>query len=327
LKSRLSEVLATDKNEFIKRYGREATLGDKSLLQESATIWDNRLAGRTFQLHRQKVLYDLMHFLLANDLAWKPRYADGIDYVEMHPRLGEAILATLAFGCAKSQGLSLVTEFPQIYGRTIHRTKEEIFKSCLDLSASKKAGQPSDSKAEGMVEFVVHQRCNVDKLTPEALLELNKDWEAVGAFRDQLEKLVADVPASIDDPKALHERFGAKADRMFAQWREDNKNLSKRIRDLLSGDGDEAAKVLEKLIEKSIGAEAGSAAVGSGLTATILGGNITYHALLGAGAGLALAVVVRTGKNIIAARKKRKEDPLRYLTLMEKAGVSYVASN
>src|SRR5258705_4757976 len=74
----------------------QATLDDASLVDESTSLWDNRLAGRTFQLHGQKVVADLLDFLFQNDLAWNPRHSDGIGYVEMHPRLGEAVLATLA---------------------------------------------------------------------------------------------------------------------------------------------------------------------------------------------------------------------------------------
>jgi len=48
-------------------------------------------------------------------------------------------------------------------------------------------------------------------------------------------------------------------------------------------------------------------------------GHLTYHGLLGAAAGFAVAVVMRTGKNVLAMRQKRKEDPLRCLTMMEKA--------
>jgi hypothetical protein len=260
--------------------------------------------------------------LFQNDLAWDPQNSHGLGYVEMHPRLGEAVLATLAFACAKSEGLCLVTEFPQIYGRTIHRSKEDIFESSLGLAPKVEGIKEQAPEPGTLVEFVVHHHCDVSKLTPENLLALNKDWEAIGMFKDSLEKLAADIPPGIDDPKILHQHLREKADQMFARWKRDNKNLPQRLKDLFVGDDEEAAKVLEKLVEKGIGGEA----VSGGAIGALFGGGLTSHALLGAGAGLALAVVVRMGKNILALKKKRREDPFRYLTMMAKAGVSYVVS-
>ena len=330
LKKRIEDALSTDPDAFVGRFGREATLEDASLLRESASLWHDRLASRTFQLHGQKVVDDLLSLLLRNDLAWIPHYSHGHGYVEMHPRLGEAVMATLAFACARNEGLRLVTEFPQIYGRTIHRSKEDIFESCLDLApVTQYDARPVTSAS--LVEFIVYNRCDVSKLTPETLLALNKEWEAVGAFQDNLEKLAADIPPEIENPKVLHQRLAEKADRMFGRWREDNKNWSQRLKGLFSGDLDEAAKTLEKVVEKALEGEpkgGGTAGgmIGGGLSNLLSGGDVIYHSLLGAGAGLAVELVVRTGQNIFARRKKRRVDPLRYLTIMEKAGVSYVAS-
>jgi hypothetical protein len=325
LKARISDALSADRSQFIKRFGREATLENIDLLQESASVWNDRLASRTFQLHGKKVLADLLQLLFKNDLAWNPLNAHGVGYVEMHPRLAEAILATLALACAKNEGLSLVTEFPQIYGRTIHRSKDEIFQSCLDL-APKNELVKREAPSANLVEFVVHQRCDVSKLTAENLLALNRDWEAIGAFKDSLEKLAADIPPGIGNSAILHQHLREKADKMIERWKQDNKNLPQRLKDLLSGDGEEAAKVLERLIEKGIGGEV-VAGTGGGLITWLSSGHLTYQAVLAATAGLAVAVVVHTGKNIAAMKKKRKEDPFRYLTVMHKAGVSYMASS
>lgn len=322
--SRISSALETDRH-CLEKYEREATLDNRELVRESVDVWRDRSAAQTFQLHNQKVVADLLAFLFRHNLAWHPRNSDGEGYVEMHPRLGEAVLSTLAFACAKSEGLSLVTEFPNIYGNTIHRSKEEIFDSLLKLAPNEGTGTQV-SGLEGLVEFVVHQRCDASKLTPENLVALNKNWEAIGAFRESLEQLATDIPSGMDDPKLLHERMREKADHMFLNWREDNKNLPQRLKALLSGDGDEAAKALEKLLEKAVGGETVASTATGGTLGWFAEGGLTHHTVLGAAAGLALGVIIRTGKNVLAERKKRKKDPLRYLTIMEKAGVSYVAS-
>jgi hypothetical protein len=326
LKTRIADALSVDGDRILSQFGREPTCNNNDLMRESVSLWDDRLASRTFQLHGQKVVGELLRFLFNNGLAWYPQNSHGRGYVEMHPRLGEAVLATLAFACAKSEGLCLVTEFPQIYGRTIHRSKEEIFESSLGLTPKAESSREQKPAPENLVEFVVHHRFDVSKLTPENLLALNKDWGAIGAFKDGLEKLASDIPPGIDSPKILHQHLRERADQMFARWKQDNKNLPQRLKDLLAGDTDEAAKVLEKLVEKGIDGTAVTGGAIGGAAGTLFGGDLTGHALLGAGAGLALAVVVRTGENALALKRKRRVDPFRYLTMMEKAGVSYIAS-
>lgn len=167
-----------------------------------------------------------------------------------------------------------MTEFPQIYGRTIDRSKEEIFLSCLELAPSRNDIVGQQPASTNLVEFVVHQRCDVSKLTPETLLALNNNWEAIGAFKDSLEKMTADIPPGIGDPNILHQRLREKADKMFAKWKEDNINRPQSLKDLFSGDTDEAGKALGKLVEKAVGegaAGATGAVGGSGLITTLSG--------------------------------------------------------
>ena len=323
LKALISDALSANGDQFRRQFGREATCNDVDLLRESVSLWDDRLASRAFQLHGQNVVQTLLDFLFQNDLAWDPQHSHGLGYVEMHPRLGEAVLATLAFACARSEGLRLVTEFPQIYGRTIHRSKDEIFESIIGLTPKDEGITEQALAPENLVEFVVHQRCDVSNLTPEKLLELNKNWEAMGAFRDSLEKLAADIPQGIEDPKILHQYYRERADQMFARWKQDSKNLPQRVKDLFAGSDDEVMKVLGRVIEKSFDGKEVAIVGGAG---TLFGG-LTSSTLLGVGAGLALAVVFRIGKNMVAQKKKRREDPIiRFLTITADAGVTYVAS-
>lgn len=100
---------------------------------------------------------------------------------------------------------------------------------------------------------------------------------------------------------------------MFARWKEGIRNWTGRLR-LLSGEGEDIAKVAEKVVEKI---------VADGAIANISAGTVTggfFKGPLGAGAGLVVTLVVHTAKNSVVARRKSAQDPLRYLTLMEKAG-------
>jgi hypothetical protein len=65
------------------------------------------------------LLDGLTHFLTHEHPAWVPDYAHGPDYLEMHPLLREAAMATLAMACAENEGFQVVTEFPGFHGKLI----------------------------------------------------------------------------------------------------------------------------------------------------------------------------------------------------------------
>jgi hypothetical protein len=91
----IKDRLAHDPFDFITTYGRAGTRqAAYSLVSEAADIWGNRELGQTFQIHSSKVLGDLIDFLWTLNLAWNPEgFSDGPNYIEMHPRLGEAVMA------------------------------------------------------------------------------------------------------------------------------------------------------------------------------------------------------------------------------------------
>jgi hypothetical protein len=64
-----------------------------------------------FQIHQRK-LHDSLRTALKNSrLAWAPQNREPYDvseYVELHPRVGEAVMSTLAIACALHEGLDIV---------------------------------------------------------------------------------------------------------------------------------------------------------------------------------------------------------------------------
>lgn len=92
------------------------------------------MPGASFQVHRDKLFDELVDFLRYNHLAREPDrlLADGPAYLEMHPALGEAVMATLATACAENEALRLVTEFPKIHGKLLGTPRNQIVAACLD---------------------------------------------------------------------------------------------------------------------------------------------------------------------------------------------------
>jgi hypothetical protein len=255
---------------------------------------------------------DLRYFLIHEGLAWFPRDPHGAGYVEMEPALGEAVMATIAYACAADEGLELVTEFPRLFARTINQPRDRILDACLG-GLPKPDGHPREEFAE----FVIHQCCDAGKLTPERIQALSREWDAIADFKDALQAAARSLPEIMNDEAKRKERLQDAANDILQKWRQDKANLGAFVQELF-GDGffDPEQKVLEKLADAAFGPETAGAAAGA----------ITTHTVLGALAGLALGIVIRTGKSVLNVRRHERESPFRYLTMLEKNGVGLVVS-
>ena len=94
----LQRIVADAQNpDFVTRYGCAATRGAL-----------NHPAAQSFQIHRDKMLWELIDALCSSGLAWLPDSPEDYDYLELHPRVGEAVMSTLAVAAATGEGLDIV---------------------------------------------------------------------------------------------------------------------------------------------------------------------------------------------------------------------------
>jgi hypothetical protein len=314
LRSRLKQ----DRDGFRARYGRRAAgRSTASLVGKDLTLWERRLSPHaTFQIHAYKLFDELTAFLRRENLAWPPntRVADGPDYLEMHPHLGEAVMATLAMACAENEGLQVVTEFPRLHGKLLGTPREKILTACLD--GIKPTGATSGQQ---VAEFLVYRRCNVDMLSAENIVVLKDERAALADFRRKLEDIAKSLPPNIHSEKVLRERLEDTLSDMFKEWEEEQANIGHASRLFFGeGFGSEFKKIAKKLAEAAIKPETGLDAVKGALI-----GGITGQVLIGVGAGFAIAVVFRGLESWGKAGREAKTSPLRYLTRMQEQGVSF----
>lgn len=290
------------------------------------TIWEQRLGhGRqSFQIHGEKVLDELAHYLLRQGLAWYPQNgrAHGPSYIEMHPMLGEAVMATLAMACAENEGMRVVTEFPRLHGKLLGVPRGDV----LNAAFSPAMGRGSTSPQQ-VAEFVVYRRCNVEALTVERIAALKGERDALAAFRTKLEDLAATLPPTIHDETRLEERLNDLLNDMFEDWRRDQANLSSYTRQLF-GEGalTEPGKLIQKLVEDVVKPGGGPTALGAASGAAAIHhsiGGLTLGAAAGAAAGFAVAVVFRAIGAWGDTKKAAAGSPYRYLTTLQEHGVSF----
>ncbi len=311
IKTRLNE----NERAFKEKFGRKAARRKDwdGYVLEHPNVWDRRLSGRpTFQIHSEKVLWELQHFLQKEGLAWEPSVSDSSDgpgYIEMHARLGEAVMATLAFACAENEGLQVVTEFPAIHGRVINQGKSDIFSACLDEEHISPA-RPGDLVAE----FIVYRRCDASKLTGERILALHNEGQALLEFRAALEELAKSLPPTIRSERVLQQRLDDHVNDIFKKWDADRTNMSSYV-SAIFGDGllDEPEALVKKVAETATGPTGGA-----------LIGTMALQSLEGAAYGFAVGLMFRALRAWQGTKRAEAKSPFRYLTLMEKSGVSFV---
>ena len=308
---------------FRKRFAHPARRGpDSGLTWNNMTVWEQRLSDRPiFQIHMHKMIMRLVDFLMRERLAWEPEFSShGRNYIEMHPRLGEAVMATLAFACAENEGLRLVTEFPEIHGKLIQQPKEAILSVCLEDTKPLRKASPQQ-----VVEFIVYRRCDVSRLTAEKIAALKSERDALAEFRIEVEKLAATIPSTIQSEPHLEARLNDLINDIFKRWQRDQANLSAYARELF-GEGAlaEPAKLIQKLTEAAA-TPTTAAATAAGVTG-VHQGNLTLGLATGAAAGFAVAVVFRAIGAWGKVKKASRHSPFRYLTTLAKSGVVFSVS-
>lgn len=312
LRSRLDK----EGGRFRARYGRQAASDlATSLIGETLTIWERRLSPHaTFQIHAYKLYEELTAFLRQENLVWHPDFPDGPDYLEMHPHLGEAVMATLAMACAENEGLQVVTEFPRLHGKLLGTPREKILTACLD--GIKPTGSTSGQE---IAEFLVYRWCNVDMLSAENILALKDERAALADFRGKLEELATTLPTTIHSEKVRQERLEDTLNDMFKEWEKQQTSIGHASRLFFGkGFGSEFKKVAEKFVEAATKPETGIDIVKGALI-----GGVTGQVLTGIGAGFAVAVVFRGLESWGKARHDAEKSPLRYLTRLQEQGVSF----
>jgi len=318
----LAEKLRQDAKDpaFRKRFGRQA-----------ASKMEGDSLG--FQIHQAKLDSELKKVLRDNHLVWDPRaqepYDEFAEYVELHPHVGEVVMSTLAIACAQGEGLDIVGDrrSGRLHSFLVEKDGEAIYDAWLHPRSWPE--KPSKPTGEDLFEFLLGFYCDLSKLKPENLAAMGEDRKPLRKLIQKLREAASTMPAMDPGPEQ-NEYFRDKAGDALREWNSDRKNLPHFWR-VFFGEGVEepGAKFLEAATEKLIGGgeKAAGGAVGGAAGAAVAGattvGGLLLPTLIGAGAGLAIGILVHAGKSYRKMGDEAKDSPYRYLTIMEKAGVVF----
>jgi hypothetical protein len=245
--------------EFLRRYGQESA---EALLSGSHPYG--------FQIHRDRATLPVRDTLFDVGLAWEPSVSEPWDvdlrYIQMHPRVGQVVMSTIAIPSAQLEGLDIVGD---ARSGPLHRVLlEQDLDSIYDawLGGSMPASPPPASE-EQVFEFMIASTADVSGLTPDALRAL--DREPLADLLKAIKQEASEIPAM--DPGPLRtERFVDVTSRILADWQTDRRNLSPFWKSFFGGGRKEATAFLKK------GADGVTTAIGAAS-----GGSVTWGLLLG----------------------------------------------
>lgn len=312
LLSDLRKALALDGDRLRRRFGHEATEKEAlRIAKDSAAIWHDRFASRWFQLHSDKIFPPLRTLLEDNGLAWQPSHPDGDKYLEMHPTVGEGVMASLAFTIARSRGCQLITEFPKIYNKTVQSSVEDVFSAITSTRPRRLQNPVFTKKSERIVEVIIYQHCDVSRLDAESLALISNERETLFDFQAELQKFATRIPDDMTDEGEIKSHVEDAAHEVLKRW-ERSRSLLGNINGFLREESQSALKDFAKDGFKG-------AAQGALFSAP------TGQVWLGTAAGAAIGLAFRT---IFGSSGKAggEDPPLRYLSLLRKHGVAITVS-
>jgi hypothetical protein len=291
---------------FVARYGQEAA---------------RKLVGPNdygFQIHVDKLSKELREALTKDTkLAWQPinpETWDGPGYVEVHPKVGEAVMSTIAVACAKGEGLDIVGDerSGQLHECLLEKNSKRVYDAWLNPT---ELNDPKPATGEELVEFILGIAGDLSVLSIEKIHQISAEREPINALLKAVREHAVRIP-TMDEGENRDEAFKQAASEVLDRWDADRRNFSGFAREFF---GLEAANLASgfatKIADKTLGA---AIAASAGWLGSLAGGG-----LIGAGAGLVIGLITHGGVTYVKQGRREKSSPYRFLTTLETAGVFF----
>ncbi|MGJ4911287.1 hypothetical protein [Bradyrhizobium sp. HKCCYLS2033] len=274
-----------------------------------------RLTGDPYgyQLHSFKAK-QLLEQLKDLDLAWAPEMPDGDHYLEMHPHIGEGIMSTLAVACALDDGLDIVADEAPLHDCVVRHAEDELYSKLI--KRRRRDAFHTFSVDRCKIELLVFQQFDLSKLTATNIIKLHKEGNELARFHDEMTKVAQSIRAMREEARFEH-RLKEKVGTIIADWEKSKAKPRSFIKEFFGGSEKPAGDFLKKVAELAAGPTVAGAAVGG----------LTTGALLGAAAGLGVALVIHTSSSVRAVQRNAQDSPYRVLTLLEKSGAAFTAGS
>jgi hypothetical protein len=304
----LAKRLKTDAQDptFLERFGETAARALRA---------DNQPG---FQIHQEKLEPTLQEALRARGLGWEPKIPDGMFFTEVHPAVGNAVMATIAIACAEASGLHVVGDerSGELQSCLLQRKLEDVYDTWLGREALMAPPRPPTDVE--LFDFILGVQANISLLSPEKLREINKDRQAINNLLVALRRH-ADGIAAMDPGDERNEALKETANDVLQAWKGDRMNAGPFFKKLIGAEtGQTFAEFGTKIVEVVTTGGLGAVAAKEGLLGAPGGAPVFV-----AGAGLVFGLAVRATTTFGALRQREEHSPYKVLTTLERAGVVF----
>jgi hypothetical protein len=259
--------------------------------------------GEKFQMHRGK-MYPLVDFLRSQNLAWPVSpmvQAHPDDYLAVHPKLGEAIMSTIAIAIAKEKGLGIVTSSGGIHRALADQNEDLVFQQLTGLAPATPGPAWTQPATDEFAMTILTTAFDVSKLRAQQVAELVREGKDLSAFKKRLDDELRGARL-IPNPEERKNRLEAAARDIVNDWQKHRKILPKY-----------ALEALIPLQETKLSLATGIIAGATSIT------------VLSAGVGLAIGLAAYAGVNAWQRYQDSQNHPLNYLSKIHQQGAALIS--
>lgn len=249
-----------------------------------------------FQIHLDKLNYELLERLLQLGLAW-PTHRKGREtaWFSIHPDLGEAIVSVIAIAAARRNALDIVTDSAPLHAALAALDEQQVLNGLLRPFAppSPPTAMPAQV-VDQLGHIIMTTMIDLEALSMKDVAEIVHDGEDLTRFREAIASMAIQGPPDAA-PDVRQDLLRERAEAIVDQWNEHRKSLPKKLREALRATtAEHSGKALEdagKAIGQAAGA-GGTAGMGALLSTQSFG---TAVLSAGVGFGATLLTVPKAG--------------------------------
>ena len=232
---KLLENIRSHRAEIDKRFSRDKTSDDDQ-----------------YWIQDGKFNHDLLKYLLKNNLAWPSRINPCLgerSWIELHPKLGSAIMTTLGLSIAREQNYDIVTPSSSFHERLLTTNTDSIFEVLLYGEPESPVSREQAERDLGQLVITL-SGVNFEALAAEDIPELKASKHFL-AFRELLCQNVRHIDRR-DGEEAYRQGLRNAAEEIVDAWARTKSDVSRSIKSALFAESPViSAEALRWLLERS----------------------------------------------------------------------------
>jgi hypothetical protein len=250
-------------------------------------------SANKYRIYYLKIDHRLRQCLVELKLAWE----DEPGWFSLHPRLGRAVMATIAIAVANDRGFDIVTSDNMVHRSVCTQRQADVFDELTGFLRHEPA-QASQELVNELACVFMTTYFDVSKLSIEQIVELQSDGKDLRRFKDAILPIAQRIP-DISDLRERKRRLKESAAEINNEWKKYKKSLPRF-----------AAEAIFDATEAKLPA-AVSAALGA----------VTYLPL-GVAAGIAVGFSSYAGWRMWQKYKKSTDSPYQFLNRVHRNGAT-----